>query len=106
MAEEIEKIEIKSNLNQELKKFPFVTSKTEGIVMAIAERAREMAPVESGAYRDGIQINRVNDKGVARVVATDQKSSWIEFGNVHQPGYFVIRSAAESLGLTFSKKGE
>ena len=106
MADEIDKIEIKSNLDNELKKFPFVSSKAEGIAMAIAERARSMAPVETGAYQAGIVVQKANDKGTVRVFASDQKSSWVEFGSRHIPGQFIMRSAAESLGLKFKTKGE
>lgn len=91
------------DLEKELHSFPAVVSSTDEVAQAIAERARELAPVVTGRYRDGIQVDKANSKGVARVVATDQKSSWVEFGTLQQDGQFVMRNAVESLGLQFKK---
>jgi hypothetical protein len=92
------------DLERELHKFPDVVASTDDVANEIAERARDLAPVESGAYRDGIIVQKSSPKGVARVLATDQKSAWIEFGNgrsIH--AQFVMRTAVESLGLKFKK---
>jgi hypothetical protein len=98
-------VTLNSNLEKELHQHPAVSSSARASVVAIADRARAMAPVQTGAYRDGIIVNAPNAKGVARVVATDQKSTWVEFGTASQPGQFIVRSAAESLGFKFVKKG-
>lgn len=103
MADEVELI---PNLESKLHTFPKVVAGTRAAAVAIAERARELAPVDTGAYRDGIIVNPPNEKGVARVLSTDNKSSWIEFGT-GAPGHdgkFVIRTAAESLGYKFITK--
>lgn len=79
---------------------------------AAAEKIRDAAValasehVDTGRYRDGIVVDYPNgeSKGTARVRASDEKSSWMEFGNYHHPGYFILRNAAESLGYTFVKK--
>lgn len=98
-------VALNANLEKELHVHPAVMSSSRASVVAIANRAREMAPVQTGAYRDGIVVDPPNSKGVARVHATDQKSTWVEFGTATQPGQFIIRSAAESLGFKFVKKG-
>lgn len=74
------------------------------VARKIAEAARGIAPVALGNYRDGIKAERTG-RG-ARVIASDQKSSWVEFGipSHNQPAQFVLRRAVDSLGLTFRKK--
>ena len=73
------------------------------VANAVAEVAKSIAPVESGEYKDGITVQRT--KTGARVFASDYKSTWIEFGvpSHNQPAHFVLRRAAESLGLKFKK---
>jgi Bacteriophage HK97-gp10, putative tail-component len=100
---DITKIELDSNLESKLHEFSWVTASTAEVANAIAERARELAPVETGRYRDGIVVDSPNGKGVARVHATDQKSSWVEFGTHDHPAQFILRTAVESLGLKFKK---
>lgn len=92
-------------LEKELHKFPVVTTNTEEAARAIAEAARSLAPVDTGAYRDGIIVQSPSPKGVARVLATDQKSSWVEFGtgSAGHEGQYVLRSAVETVGLKFKK---
>lgn len=102
MADEVT---LNPNLEKELHVHPAVMSSSRASVVAIADRAQSMAPVQSGAYKEGIRVDPPNAKGVARVHATDQKSTWVEFGTATQPGQFIIRSAAESLGFKFVKKG-
>jgi len=104
--EEITGLELNSNLMNDLHQFPVVVTGAQDAAEQIAERAREMAPVDTGNYRDGIRAERSNKQtsGVWRVVATDQKSSWVEFGTFKDPGQFVLRQAAESLGFKFVKK--
>jgi HK97 gp10 family phage protein len=101
--EEITSFILNPQLEKELHKFPAVSTNVDEAAQAIASRARDMAPVETGAYRDGIVVQKSNGKGVARVAATDQKSSWIEFGTSTEPAQFVMRQAVESLGLSFKK---
>ncbi len=69
----------------------------------VAEVARALAPVESGLYRDGIKAERTG-RG-ARVIASDEKSSWVEFGipSHNQPAQFVLRRAVDACGLKFVK---
>ena len=45
----------------------------------VAARARATAPVDTGAYRDGIVVrDDTTDRAVARVVSTDRKTPLIE----------------------------
>ena len=73
------------------------------IAEKIAAAARADAPVVTGAYRDGISAKKTPHG--ARVVASDNKSSWVEFGipSQNQPPQFILRRAVDSLGLKFKK---
>jgi hypothetical protein len=45
-----------------------------------AARARATAPVDTGAYRDSIQVvDDTTDRAVARVVAQDRKAPIVEY---------------------------
>ena len=69
----------------------------------IAAAARANAPVLSGAYRDGISAAKTPHG--ARVVASDEKSSWVEFGipSQGQPATFNLRRAVDATGYKFKK---
>lgn len=66
-----------------------------------AEVAKKLAPVDTGAYRDGIEASAENIEGMrgARVKATDWKSALVEFGTALWPAHATLRRAAESVGL-------
>lgn len=100
-----ESVELDPQLEKKLHTFPAVTAGSRLTAVAIADAARASAPVQSGAYAAGIVVDPPSPKGVARVHATDPKSSWVEFGTSTQEGHFTIRTAAESLGLKFVKRG-
>ena len=108
MADEVIKIELVANLEQELHKLPSVETKVQATAEAIAARAREFAPVDTGKYKAGITVQKTNKRGsgIWRVLAKDQKSFWVEFGVPSRGiiGQFVFRQAAESLGLTWAKR--
>jgi hypothetical protein len=100
--------DVKVTLDQDIEKkvADLVIQGDASIVVAlkIVDAARSLAPVESGDYRAGIKAQRT--KGGARVLSTDFKSTWIEFGapSRNLPARWILRSAAESLGLTFKKR--
>ena len=99
-------IQLIANLESVLHQFPIVQSKTEEACNKIAEIAREIAPVVTGAYRDGIIVQKSNTgSGVWRVFASDQKSSWVEYGTSTEPGQFIMRTATQIAGYSFHKKG-
>jgi len=66
-------------------------------LLAAAEEAAEywksIAPVESGAYRDSIEVKRYGDD--VYVVASDFKAGWIEFGTEDTPE-FACRARTEA----------
>jgi hypothetical protein len=64
---------------QELSTSPAVTGLVMGVAEQIAADARSTAPVDTGAYRDGIRVELKHQKrSVALVVAHDKKSMLIE----------------------------
>lgn len=62
----------------------------------IAENARELAPVDEGDYRDGIQATVDGDE--VRVDAMDWKSNFIEFGTVDTPVFAPLARGARQAG--------
>lgn len=74
----------------------------------VAERAKELAPVKTGEYRDSIEARLEGDRVL--VVADDRKAGWIEFGtgggNGHHPtqAFAPLRTAAEEAGLKFKAR--
>lgn len=68
----------------------------------VTERARSMAPVDTGAYRASIQWEYLGQKlGViptAAVFSTDFKANWIEFGtggSTPTPAFAPLRRSVE-----------
>ncbi len=63
----------------------------------IAERARQIAPVQSGAYRDSIHVEDADqaDRPSVRVVADNFKALFIEFGTQDTPRFRVLGRAGE-----------
>lgn len=59
---------------------PKVTAVVEAVAQRVAARARASAPVDTGAYRDGITVKVVRRarRNVALVVSEDPKSMLIE----------------------------
>ena len=106
MAEEVNVVII-PNLDKAIHRMPEVGGVTQELANAIAMEARADAPVETGSYRDKIQVQKSNrsNSGIWRVYAGSKKSAWIEFGipNQGRPGLFVLRNAAARVGATFIK---
>ena len=73
------------------------------IAEQIAAVARANAPVLSGKYAAGISAAKTPHG--ARVIASDEKSSWVEFGipSQGQPAQFNLRRAVDATGHKFSK---
>ena len=101
---EQEIITLRSDLDSEVLNLVAKGDTALQIAEKLAEVAKAMAPVNTGAYRDGIIAQRTD--GGARVYASDNKSSWIEFGipSRGQPAHFILRRAADILGLKFQKR--
>ena len=100
---EQESVDIDPDLDDKLNKMIAEGGTPLEVAQAIANAARADAPVVSGAYAAGISAMKTPHG--ARVVASDNKSSWIEFGipSQNQPPQFVLRRAVDSLGLKFKK---
>jgi hypothetical protein len=73
---------------------------------AAAEQARVTAPYQSGNYRDSIGVDIIVEDGtaVARLLASDFKASWIEFGTVKWPAHRTLRNAVEASGLKLKEE--
>jgi hypothetical protein len=98
-------IDLVGNLDELVAKLPELESSSHDAALAIAAAARALAPVDQGNYIDGI-VTQKTPSGT-RVVATDQKSAWIEFGVPSRgiPARFILRRAVEAVGLKFKKRG-
>lgn len=102
------------NIDEELGNadLPVIKTSSKEVAEDIARVARQLAPSgpsnsgsEPGAYVDGIVVQET--KTGARVLASDYKSAWIEFGvpSQGQPARFVLRRAVEAAGYKFRKRG-
>lgn len=60
---------------------------------AIAGRAREIAPVATGEYRDGIRAERDGDDPA--VVATAPHSGYVEVGTADTPAFAPLTRATQ-----------
>lgn len=68
-----------------------------GVAKAAAGAAKSFAPVETGAYRDSIQV--VEDDGKVYVSAFDFKALWIENGSIHNTPSAPLRRGVRAVGL-------
>ncbi len=60
----------------------------------IAESARASAPVETGKFRDSINVEQSGDE--VAVVDTDEAAGWIEFGtSTHAPHGTLVNAARQ-----------
>lgn len=80
----------------EVLKGPEATKAFEAAAAEIAQAAQDAAPVRTGAYRDGIEVQ--SEDGNVSVVASDWKSAILEFGNRNGGPLNILTGAAESLG--------
>jgi hypothetical protein len=98
-------IHLVPGLEEAVRHLPELHRTTRDAADAAASIARSMAPVDEGDYVAGIEVQDTPGGG-ARVLASDQKSAWIEFGIPSRgiPANFVLRRAAEAAGLSFKKR--
>lgn len=59
----------------------------------VAQNARDVAPVHTGAYRDSIKTEG------SVVYSDDPFGHLVEFGSVNNPAYAPLRRGAEAAGL-------
>lgn len=71
----------------------------------IAGAAKGLAPEDRGEY--AASIHAENTPSGARVVATDEAATFLEFGVPSHgiPARFVLRRAVEAAGYSFAKRG-
>lgn len=69
------------------------------IVDEAVDYARDIAPVDEGEYKDGIDGDVVFRNGAwrGRITARDFKSRFIEYGTVDTPKFGVLRRTREHL---------
>lgn len=84
------------------------------MIRALRERAeeaagiaREIAPRETGAYAESIEVDAGIEDGQAkaRLNAFDFKAHWIEFGTYKWAAHATLRQAVEASGLKLRGKG-
>ena len=100
-------INLDPGLEKKLHQFPIVTSKVQAAAVLIQAQAKADAPVDTGAYRDGIVVEKSRNfakSGAYIVKATDPKSSWVEFGNKTHQALYVIRNAVLAAGFRLRGK--
>lgn len=63
----------------------------------VAEEARRLAPVDTGAFRDSItpEVFKERSGFRARVVAYDWKAHFIEYGTIRRPARAPLRRSLE-----------
>jgi len=93
-----------------------VLSKAESMAKEIAAQAQLIASGHrvTGRYAAGIIVEQSkrrfkdgSQSAAFTVRATDQKSSWLEFGNGRNiKPLFILRRAVDACGFTFTKKGK
>ena len=100
---EQESINLDPDLDDKVNKMIAEGDKPLEVAEKIAAAARANAPVLSGKYAAGISAMRTPHG--ARVVASDEKSSWVEFGipSQNQPAQFNLRRAVDATGYKFKK---
>lgn len=64
--------------------------------------AQRLAPVDSGEYRDSLQI--VEDADGVRLMSDDDKASFIEFGTEDTPAFAPLRKGTEAAGLRTGRR--
>jgi len=72
---------------------------------AALEIARATAPVETGMYRDSLNVTPATETADGNVSASLYSDSWywhmVEFGTAHNPAHHVLEMAITSAGLEF-----
>ncbi len=97
-------LDLDPDLDRKVQHLPTIRAKTRAAAEKVAEIARSTAPVDTGRYVEGIDVDETGSG--YRVISHDQKSAWIEFGVParNQPARWVLRNAAIAAGLKFRKR--
>jgi hypothetical protein len=75
---------------------------------AAVEVAKQLAPVESGDYKDGIQSHEgvYEGKAAASIAGHDYKTLWIELGTSEHAAEAILRRSVESVGVRIIAKDD
>ncbi len=94
------RVELKRAGLRQILRSKAVSEGTRRAAEKIAARARDLAPVDTGAYRDSIGVDRTQrrDRSGHEVVARDRKAHWIEFGSEGRAPQRVLGRAADTRG--------
>jgi hypothetical protein len=68
---------------------------------AALQVAQDIAPEESGDYKEGLEVHEGTYGGMAAasLAGHDYKTLWIELGTSQRPAEAVLRRAVESVGV-------
>ena len=104
MAAEDVVVNIEPGLAEKLMDLLEVKSAAMEAALKVAAIAQGSAPHESGDYAAGIEAQETPHG--ARVIASDPKSAFVEFGvpGHNQPARWILRNAAVAAGLKFTKR--
>lgn len=91
-------VRIDHDLETRIRMLPQVQLRLIEVANQIKRVAQAIAPFKTGHYRDGIEVQVFAGDGKVKVVATDFKSNWIEFGTIHQPPRAPLRIAVAMSG--------
>ena len=102
MARTRVRVVIRPGFERDLRRSREVLEQVDRAASAGVEVAKGIAPAATGAYRDGIELDSAAARGElpARIVATDHKSNWVEFGTGAPgptPKFRVLGRTADSI---------
>jgi hypothetical protein len=97
-------IHLVPDLDEKVAHMPEVVDAGFEAATKIADAARALAPVLSGDYEAGIEVQKT--KSGARVLASSADSAFVEFGvpSQGQRAHFTLRRAVEAAGFKFKKR--
>lgn len=80
-------------------KLPEVNAAVNATMNDVVEAWKENSPVDSGDYRDSVQVTeRSTTRGRGKVGATAEHAHLVEFGSVHNPEYAPAEKTAKQFG--------
>ena len=80
-------------------KLPEVNDDVNDVLDRFASAWKSNSPVDSGDYRDQIEVTeRSTNKGRGKVGALAKHSHLVEFGSVHNPEYAPAEKTAQQFG--------
>ncbi len=86
---------------------PRMAAALEVVALPALKAAQQLAPIDEGDYWEGLKVKTglYQGRAVARIMATDFKSNWIEFGTVKMAAQAVLRRACDAANLRLTSPG-